>query len=185
MKEWNNMPNSRAQASGAKWHVNTFNFKTSVRYTMTSECIAVQHFYQVYLQFKQVTITLFLPLVPQRSPSGPTNSAPQQALLPLNPFLSQWIDVELHLGHFAWFSIFQVYLFNRRENNNFQEINPIWPHLLVDRGTCGCRLYTKNFLVFDDDGGEYLDEVHGDKNRYKSYLWQTRCTEIINLNLVY
>jgi hypothetical protein len=34
----------------------------------------------------------------------------------------------------------------------------------------GAALYAKNFLVFDDDGGEYLDGVHGDKNRYKSYL---------------
>ena len=37
---------------------------------------------------KKVTITLFLPLVPQRSPNGPTSIAPQQALPPLNPFLS-------------------------------------------------------------------------------------------------
>jgi hypothetical protein len=56
---------------------------------MAAKCIVVQHVYQLCLQFKQVTITLFLPLVPQSSPNGPTSIAPQQALLPLNPFLSE------------------------------------------------------------------------------------------------
>ena len=82
------MTNCSAQTSGTKWHVNTFELITSVWNAMAAKRIVVKHVYQLCLQFIQVTITLFFPAVPQRSPNGPTNNAPQQALPPLKPFFS-------------------------------------------------------------------------------------------------